>query len=224
MTDKSNIYENYYSHPDCSITFNKSETMFSLAEKHLIQSDAVMARLVSTHGTCSIPEREPNHFHTLARSIISQQLSAKAADTIERRIWALAPSPFEPVQLLTVPVEALRNAGLSSRKATYIHALAESILNGRLDFDAFASCSDESVITALTELPGIGRWTAEMFLIFGLKRQDVLALGDSGLRRAAKMLYPNIQEDGILEVVSVPWRPYRSVASWYLWRHLDGVV
>lgn len=197
--------------------------MLSLAEKHLIQSDAVMTQLVSDHGPCSIFEREPNYFDTLARSIISQQLSAKAADTIERRIWAVAPSPFEPAQLLTVPVEALRSAGLSSRKASYIHALAESILNGDLDFDALAAYSDESVITVLTEFPGIGRWTAEMFLIFGLKRIDVLALGDSGLRRAARMLYPDTRQDDILEVVSKPWRPYRSVASWYLWRYLNVV-
>lgn len=208
---------------DCPIAFEKSEIMLSLAEKHLIQSDAVMTQLVSDHGPCSIFEREPNYFDTLARSIISQQLSAKAADTIERRIWAVAPSPFEPAQLLTVPVEALRSAGLSSRKASYIHALAESILNGDLDFDALAAYSDESVITVLTEFPGIGRWTAEMFLIFGLKRIDVLALGDSGLRRAARMLYPDTRQDDILEVVSKPWRPYRSVASWYLWRYLNVV-
>ena len=223
MTDKFNNYANYYNKMDCLHTFNKSEMMFSLAEMHLIRSDAVMARLVSGHGSCSISEQEPNHFHTLVRSIISQQLSAKAADTIERRICALVPVPFEPAWLLTVPVEALRNAGLSSRKAAYIYALAKSILNGHLDFNELAAYSDESVITVLTELPGIGLWTAEMFLIFGLKRPDVLALGDSGLRRAAKMLYPDARQDGILEAISEPWRPYRSVASWYLWKHLDVV-
>jgi DNA-3-methyladenine glycosylase II len=182
-----------------------------------------MAQLVSELGPCSIEQRAGNYFYTLVRSIISQQLSAKAADTIESRISALVPAPFDPSQLLAVPLEALRNAGLSSRKAAYIHALAKSLLNGRIDFDDLASCSDESVITALTELPGIGRWTAEMFLIFGLKRLDVLALGDSGLRRAARMLYPDVKQAEILEVVSEPWRPYRSVASWYLWKRLDVV-
>lgn len=199
----------------------KTDTLMQEAERHLSQSDAVMAQLVAVHGACSIAHRAADPFSTLVRSIISQQLSAKAAVTIESRITALVPAPFDPERLLAVPIETLRNAGLSSRKATYIHTLAERLLNGRLDFDVLASCSDEAVITALTELPGIGRWTAEMFLIFGLKRPDVLALGDSGLRRAARILYPTASQEGILEAVSEPWRPYRSVASWYLWKHLD---
>jgi DNA-3-methyladenine glycosylase II len=157
------------------------------------------------------------------RSIISQQLSAKAANTIERRVSQIIPAPFSPDEILTVPIESLRGAGLSTRKARFIRQLAEHVTTGRLNFDELADYPDESVIVALMELPGIGRWTAEMFLIFGLKRPDVLALGDAGLRRAAKVLYQDSDENGLLERVSGAWRPYRSVASWYLWKHLDVV-
>ena len=201
----------------------KTTALIQEAERHLSQSDAIMAQLVATHGACSFAHRTDEPFSTLVRSIISQQLSAKVANTIESRITALVPAPFDPERMLAVPIETLREAGLSSRKATYIHALAERLLSGRLDFDELVALSDEAVITALTDLPGIGRWTAEMFLIFGLKRMDVLALGDSGLCRSARMLYPDVQQDSILEAVSEPWRPYRSVASWYLWKHLDVV-
>ena len=108
---------------------------------------------------------------------------------------------------------------VSAAKSRYIVELAQRVTDGRLDFDALLSQTDDAVIDALTELPGIGRWTAEMFLIFSLKRPDVLALGDAGLQRAARDLYG---EDADLESIGQSWRPYRSVASWYLWRHLDG--
>lgn len=181
-----------------------------------------MARLVADYGSCPLAERESVPFHTLARSIISQQLSAKAADAIERRVAQIVQAPFSPDEVLAVSVESLRSAGLSARKAGFLRQLAEHVTTGRLNFDALAAYPDESVIIALTELPGIGRWTAEMFLIFGLKRPDVLALGDAGLRRAAKMLYQD-SDGGVLARVSGAWRPYRSVASWYLWKHLDVV-
>lgn len=187
------------------------------AERHLSQSCEVMARLVTVHGPCPIADREFLPFQTLAASIISQQLSAKAADTIERRVLAIV-SSFTPAGFLTVPLDALRGAGLSSAKARYILELAQRVNDGWLDFDTLLRQADDDVIAALVELPGIGRWTAEMFLIFGLRRPDVLALGDAGLQRAARLLYG---EDADLERVGQSWRPYCSVASWYLWRHLD---
>ena len=113
-----------------------------------------------------------------------------------------------------------RSAGLSSRKAGYIHRLAEHVVTGRLRFDELATYPDESVIIALMELQGIGRWTAEMFLIFGLKRPNILALSDAGLQRATRLLYG---KNADIENVGQIWRPYCSVASWYLWRHLDGL-
>ena len=188
------------------------------AEVHLRQAGPIMADLIEQHGPCSLAERPFEPFHTLASSIISQQLSAKAADTIERRVGQLVPSPFLPADMLRVSAEQLRAAGLSSRKVGYIHELAGRIINGRLSFKALASADDESVIAALVELPGIGQWTAEMFLIFGLRRPDVLSLADAGLQRAARLLFG---DDTKLENVGKPWRPFCSVASWYLWRTLD---
>lgn len=189
-----------------------------VAEKHLSQSCEVMARLVAVHGRCPIAGREFLPFQTLATSIISQQLSARAADTIARRVLAIV-SSFTPVRFLEVPLDTLRGAGLSSAKAQYIMELAQRINDGRLNLDALLGQDDDDVIAALVELPGIGRWTAEIFLIFSLRRPDVLALGDAGLQRATRLLYG---KDADLESVGKIWRPYCSVASWYLWRHLDS--
>ena len=187
------------------------------AEQHLRQSCRVMARLIAQHGPCSLADREFRPFQTLANSIISQQLSAKAADTIERRVMTIVPG-FTPTGFLSVSTEALRAAGLSSAKARYILELAQRVSDGRLNLKAMQHAPDAAVIAALVELPGIGQWTAEMFLIFGLRRPDVLSLGDAGLQRAARMLFG---DDARLEHVKQSWRPFCSVASWYLWRHLD---
>ena len=194
------------------------------AESHLRQSDRVMAKLIRTHGPCTLNRRTFDLFHTLVVSIISQQLSAKASDTIERRIAECIPYPFNAQDMICVPPEQLREAGLSSRKVAYIQGLAERVKAESLTYKALISKDNDEVLAVLMEIPGIGRWTAEMFLIFGLKRPDVLALGDAGLQRAAKMLYPKANSNGnALEKVSERWKPYRSVASWYLWRHIDGV-
>ena len=182
-----------------------------------------MAKLIRTHGPCTLAKRPFDLFHTLVVSIISQQLSAKASDSIERRIAECIPYPFNAEDMVCVPPERLREAGLSTRKVAYIQGLAERVNAGSLTYEALSGKDDGEVMAALMEIPGIGRWTAEMFLIFGLKRPDVLALGDAGLQRAAKMLYPKASSNGnALEKVSERWKPYRSVASWYLWRHIDG--
>jgi DNA-3-methyladenine glycosylase II len=192
------------------------------AQRHLSRSDRVMARLILAHGKCPLARRSDAPFHTLASSIINQQLSAKAADTIKRRLAEFAPMPFQPEDFLNAPIGGLRTAGLSGAKARYIRELAERVAAGTLDFEAMAGERDEAVIERLMALPGIGRWTAEMFLIFGLKRPDVLAVGDAGLRRAARMLYGDKEPAALLAKIGAAWRPYRSVASWYLWKHLDG--
>lgn len=188
------------------------------AVRHLTHSCEVMARLVAAHGTCQLAYREFRPFQTLTTSIISQQLSAKAAETIKCRVLEVVPS-FCPSGFLAVPFEELRNTGLSTAKAKCIVELAMRIGDGRLNFGELCRQSDDDVIAALTELPGIGRWTSEMFLIFGLKRPNVLAVGDAGLQRAARMLYG---EAVTLESIGQAWKPYCSVASWYLWRHLDS--
>lgn len=197
--------------------------VLSDAEKHLSRADPVMARLITDYEKCSLAGRKYLPFHTLASSIISQQLSSKAADTIKARLSKIVPMPFTPEGFLNAPIESLRTAGISQAKARYIRELADQIISGRLRLDRMAHKDDDTIINTLMELPGIGRWTAEMFLIFGLKRPDVLAIGDAGLQRAARLLYGNNREpDHLLEKVGKAWSPYSSVASWYLWRFLDG--
>lgn len=201
-----------------------SDQVIRDATKHLRAADSVMRRLVQEHPLCSIAEREYQPFHTLVASIISQQLSAKAADTIERRVSVLVPVPFQANSFLTMSGDSLRAAGLSQAKIRYIRELAEQVCTRRLDLDALPKMDDERAVEILCELPGIGRWTAEMFLIFGLKRPNVLSLGDAGLQRAARLLYGDkVKVGSVLERVAGPWTPYRSVASWYLWRHLEVV-
>jgi DNA-3-methyladenine glycosylase II len=189
-----------------------------LAEKYLSRIDPILASLIQKHGSCPIFSREINPYGTLIRSVISQQLSAKAADTIEGRVVKLV-GGLHPAGLLAVSVEGLRGAGLSAAKARYIREISQRVVDGRLDFDRLRDGADEEILVVLTEIPGVGRWTAEMFLIFGLGRSDVLAMGDAGLRRAFRLLYG---ETADLAKVGELWRPYRSVASWYLWKHLDG--
>lgn len=201
-----------------------SENGVRQAERFLRKSDTVMAQLVSTYGACPLARREYRPFDTLTSSIIGQQLSAKAAGAIKRRISEIVPSPFRPENFLAVDVDVLRKAGLSQAKVRYIRELAGRVVDGSLCFDDFKSQSNETVISNLIELPGIGRWTAEMFLIFGLRRPDVLSLSDAGLQRAAKILYcANKRRNISLERIAEKWTPHRSVASWYLWKHLDNV-
>ena len=199
-----------------------SAKVICAAERHLSRADRVMARLIVDYGKCPLARRDDSPFHTLVSSIINQQLSSKAADTIKGRLSEIAPMPFRPEDFLNAPIGSLRTAGLSRAKAAYIRNLAEQMTSGALNFDEMAYEEDERVMQALMSLPGIGRWTAEMFLIFGLKRPDVLAIGDAGLRRAARRLYGDKEPAELLTKMGAAWSPYRSVASWYLWRHLDG--
>jgi DNA-3-methyladenine glycosylase II len=190
------------------------------AERHLVDNCAVMAALVERHGRCVLLDRVFDPFRTLAGSIIGQQLSVKAADTIERRVLAAIGGALEPGAILAVEPEALRACGLSNAKVRYLRALSEKTIAGEMDFVALATEPDEqAVMKTLTALPGVGAWTAEMFLIFGLQRPDVASHGDAGLQRAVRLLFG---PDKTLADVSEPWRPYRSIASWYLWRHLDA--
>ena len=194
------------------------------AERHLAKVDPIMKRLIARHGPCPLAEREFQPFHMLANSIISQQLSTQAAAAIKRRLALLIPPPFAPERFLRMSNEQLRAAGLSQAKSRYILELASRVCDGRILFDQIISKGDEEVIETLAECPGIGRWTAEMFLIFGLKRLDVLALGDAGLQRAARILYGTKRKSKtLLPRVAEAWRPYRSVASWYLWRSLEKI-
>jgi len=196
-----------------------TEALIKQAETHLSQVCPVMAELIDKHRPCTLAGREFSPFATLVTSIIGQQLSMKVADTIERRVLTLVTGEFTPQAVAALAVEKLREAGLSTAKVRYIQELASRAADGRLDLDALPQMDDEAVITTLMELPGIGRWTAEMFLIFSLARPDVLSLGDAGLQRAVRQLFG---EDATLQQIGSRWRPYCSVASWYLWRSLGG--
>jgi DNA-3-methyladenine glycosylase II len=182
-----------------------------------------MERLIAKHGRCPLAEREFEPFHMLANSIISQQLSTHAAAAIKRRVGALIGMPFQSAKVLAVADEQLRGAGLSQAKARYIRGLAMRVADGRLEFNEIHLLDDKAVIEKLVQVPGVGRWTAEMFLLFGLKRPDVLALGDAGLQRAARLLYgKGRRSKTLLRRAAESWRPYRSIASWYLWRSLEN--
>lgn len=199
------------------------------ALSHLSASDPVMARLVQGRGPLQLtPTTE--YFFTLVDAIASQQLSSKAAATIVSRIRALLPEgkPPAPDAVLALPDESLREAGLSWKKVSYVKDLAQRVHSGELDLSRIAQMDDEEIIKALVAVKGIGRWTAEMFLIFSLARPDVLAVDDYGIQVAMKRLYnlddlptPRYAHARMREIAE-PWRPYRSYASLYLWRSLDN--
>jgi DNA-3-methyladenine glycosylase II len=203
-------------------SLNKS--LIRKAVKHLKSSDKVLSDLIIKCGPCQIKPSMDNPFHALASSIISQQISARAARAIKGRLFDfIGTDRMTSEKILKLSAKNFRAIGLSRPKSKYIHQLALATTRGELDFSSISNNDDESVIEKLTTFSGIGRWTAEMFLIFGLGRPDVLSTHDAGLRKGLKILYglqelPSAEE---MFSISKPWRPYRSVASWYLWRVVD---
>lgn len=190
------------------------------AQRHLREVDPLLAEVINTHGPCDICSDQSTLFEKLVDSIISQQLSAKAARTIRLRITERI-SKFEPQFFLDIDIESLRSAGLSYAKIKYIRGLSEMVIAGQIDFDELRNLNQEDAVSVLTKIPGIGRWTAEMFLLFALRHSDILAVDDVGLQRAAKKLYG---EKAMLHKLGKRWHPYCSVASWYLWRYLDSNI
>jgi len=192
---------------------------------HLSAVDPVLGRWIAQAGPCALTrERAGTHFAAVARSIVYQQLSGKAAATIHARLEALygGRSP-EPRELLRTPHAKLCAVGLSQRKAEYLRGLAGDVLGGRVPMDELESMDDSAVIEALTRVRGVGEWTAQMFLMFRLGRPDVLPVLDLGVQTAIKRLYrlrthPTPQR---VATVGAKWAPYRTVASWYLWRVVD---
>lgn len=190
------------------------------AEAYLAAADAPFAALLAQHGPL-VPERyrrEP--FTALLRALIGQQLSTRAAASIAQRLYALTGEPPTAAALLALDADMLRGCGLSAAKTRTALAVARAVHEGALDLAALALADEAAVIAALTVLPGVGPWTAHMFLMFGLGRLDVFAPGDLGLRRGIQRL------DGLPELPSPAaaleraerWRPYRTVAAWQLWR------
>jgi DNA-3-methyladenine glycosylase II len=195
------------------------------AQRALAAADPVMAHLLATHG-CTHPRARPRGgpFLTLAQSVVSQQLSTKAAATIWARVEAGLGAPLPPAAVVACPLDALRAFGLSARKAEYLQGLAAADLDGRLDAVRWATLSDEALLAELVGLRGIGRWTAQMYLLFGADRPDVFAPDDAGLRRAIGALYCGgaAPDAETLAALSARWAPYRSLAALLLWRSLDG--
>ncbi|MDB5165306.1 MAG: DNA-3-methyladenine glycosylase [Candidatus Saccharibacteria bacterium] len=194
---------------------------------HLSKSDPRLAMLMETY---SKPEFLPhtNYYHELVDSIISQQLSVKAARTIEGRFKDLFGGNFpSPEQILEKDVEELRAVGLSRPKARYIQDLAVKILDGTVRFDTLDSLSNQAIIDELTKVKGIGVWTVHMFLMFCMGRLDVLPVGDLGIRNGIMKLYElsSIPDVETIETIAHKnnWHPYESVASWYIWQSLDNM-
>ena len=192
------------------------------AINHLKESDPILRAIIEQVGPCRMEFGEPV-FHSLAEAIVYQQLNGKAAVTIFKRFAALAGEPLTAERIAKLTAEQMRSVGLSKQKSSYLRDMAERAIRGELSFTHLPEMTDEEVIKHLTQVKGVGVWTAQMFLIFTLKRQNILPTGDFGIRMAMKKHYhkrklPNPVQ---MEKIARPWEPYRSIACWYLWRSLD---
>jgi DNA-3-methyladenine glycosylase II len=218
------------------------------AVTHLKKSDPVLRAIIQRLGPCRM-QFSPPEFHSLAEAIVYQQLNGKAAETIFKRFATLAGEPLTPEGILKLSDEQMRGAGLSKQKSAYLKDLAAKTATGLLDFARLSELADEEVIAHLTQVKGIGVWTAQMFLMFTLKRENVLPTGDYGVRMAMYKHYLDVRQVKIakklprakksaaakkvlkrkiklpspdqMEKIAKRWEPYRSVACWYLWKSLD---
>ena len=200
---------------------------FSKARRLLMRRDPVLAAIIKRHGPCGLGAARDrfDHFAMLVRAIVFQQLSTKAATTIHTRLLACFPGgKATPECLAATSEEQLRTAGISRQKANYLRDLCDKVGSGEVPLDALDAMTDDEVIESLTKIKGIGRWTAEMFLIFRLQRPDVLPVGDLGIVNAIQKAYRLRKKPtpDRMRKLGEAWRPYRSVATWYLWRSLDN--
>lgn len=196
------------------------------AADHLSQHDTILRPVIARAGLARLSPHT-NYYGALVSSIVSQQLSVKAADAIEKRFLELFNGEFpSPEQILSVSVEQLRAIGFSNAKGRYVHDLAQHIVDGTVRFDRIPSQSNEEIIAELTDVKGIGEWTVHMFLMFCVGRLNVLPVGDLGIKNGIRSLYglddiPTPQQ--ITDLArSNHWQPYESVASWYIWHSLDN--
>jgi DNA-3-methyladenine glycosylase II len=191
---------------------------------HLKKADAVLAAIIERAGAYKIRYAEPG-FETLVRSIVSQQLNGRAADTIFARLKEAAKAdPITPESILKLRPARMRSLGLSGQKMTYIRELARMTRSGEVNFEQCVTLEDNAVVEHLTRVKGVGVWTVHMFLMFALRRHDVLPTGDYGIRAAMKKAYglEEMPKPAEMEKIAAPWRPYSSVACWYLWRSLEN--
>ena len=199
----------------------------SSAAEALRRADPILGRVIERVGPCTLSPRR-DYFVALCKAIFSQQLSTKVAAVLFGRFCDLfparRPTPQRVLELFKKDPEALRGCGLSRQKTAYLLDLAEHFAEGRIDTRRLARLEDEQVIAALTAVKGIGRWTAEMFLMFVLNRLDVLPVDDLGLREGVREIYQLSKRPTPTEVIErgERWRPYRSIATWYIWRRTSG--
>lgn len=189
----------------------------------MFPNDKVMQGLYEKYPQLSFDRRSENLLQALVRAVIGQQLSVKAAQSISARFKALyAPKPFPTAEeILKTDDETLRSCGLSYAKVSYVKSIANAFVSDLIDQEKVKTQSDEEIISELTQIKGVGRWTAEMVLIFTLKRPDVFSIDDLGLRNAITKLY-GITDRKEMVVLSEKWKPNRSAACWYLWRSLEN--
>jgi DNA-3-methyladenine glycosylase II len=193
------------------------------AIKHLKKSDPVMAAIIQRVGPCAIQYSEPS-FESLVRSIVYQQLSGRVASVIFGRLHAAAAEEqLTPAGIMKLRPEKMRKLGLSAQKTLYIRELAKHTRRGSIVFEDLPDTDDASVIEHLTRVKGIGVWTAQMFLMFALRREDILPVADLGIRSAMKKAYGlrDLPKPAEMEKIATAWKPYASIACWYLWRSLE---
>ena len=204
---------------------SSSPVDYAAARRTLARRDPVLRDLMRRQGACGLAaSQRADPFQALVHAIISQQLSTRAAATIASRVDALLGGLPTPASLADVSDAELRGAGLSGQKVSYVRALSAHVSDGSLVLVALDAMPDEEVIAALTQVKGIGRWTAEMFLMFRLHRLDVLPVGDLGIGKAVQRAYRlrTFPSSTRLLRLGESWRPYRSVACWYLWASLSN--
>jgi DNA-3-methyladenine glycosylase II len=200
-------------------------SQFHQAQRHLSRRDQILKALIRRVGACTL-QADPDGFAVLARSIVSQQISTKAARAISGRLLkTLGRSGLRPRSILKLSDEAMRTAGLSAMKVRSLRDLAEKCAAGEVPLKALAEMEDEAVIEKLVPVRGIGRWTAEMFLIFSLGRLDVFPIADYGLRAGVRNQYglTDLPDKTTLTRIGEAWRPYRSVGTWFIWRSFGNV-
>ena len=201
----------------------KKPDYWQQACRALSRADPVMARLIRTYPDVALRSRG-NAFETLLRAIVGQQISVKAADAVWARVCAA--TPIKPEEVASLGIDTLRACGLSRMKAGYASDLAAHFIEGRIKPRRWAHMDDEAIIDELVDVRGIGRWTAEMFLIFHLLRPNVWPVDDLGLLKAISLHYRNGEKISAKEARAIgeAWQPWRTVATWYLWRSLDPVA
>lgn len=195
------------------------------ALRHLRATDDRMRRLIAHHGAPALT-RSRDHVQQLTRAIVYQQLSGKAAATIYGRFLGLYGGRFpHPSAIAATPHPRLRSVGLSNAKASYVRDLARHFAEGHLDPRTFSRLPDDRLIEELTRVKGIGVWSVQMFLLFGLNRPDVLPTGDLGVRKGMQLFFKlrELPRPAVMERLAEPWRPYRSIGSWYMWRATEAL-